>query len=946
MIPIPLTVAIYERGAAGAFTWQNPVSLAGRLSSYEDSIEARGGYKALRVSFRCSAAELKEWLDAGLLRGVRSYTPRGRVRWEGVLVELKATIGPIVISRSLDNMANVLLVSYGSDAGGTGNTATFSSAASIAEYGTKMLQADLSTTTAAGAANWAETELVKAAWPQRSREITLDGDGGGDITIELRAVGRYELLDWVLTSNTSTTTTATNTQAVALLTAYNATNNWFSTSAADVVATGHSDTEYIDPYTSYKEKLETILSQGNSTKQALAWGIYEDGALTVKVWAGATPSAVTYYRDARDKTVRDAYGNVVDPWDVLPDAMAEDVAILGAAEDAAAIATETREYIARVGLKIGSGGVSVTMEPDTLSTTSPAAVAEAIEHPVGRGAVDRSSRASAVGRAIKKKTRTIHQSTDNPETPTLTGGGGIDTGGGTITYPPSGGTGVTGSGTTGELVKWTGSGAIGDAVGGTDYAEASHSHTPSGTGLAPIGAKYIVQESDADLTNEQSLGLLTTGLLKNTVTASVGVLSTAVAGTDYVAPSALDEAIDDRVGSLLVAGNLISLTYNDAGNSLTIAVSSLNETIDDRVAALLVAGTGISLSYNDAGNALTISSTGGTVGGTGTAGRLMQWASGGADAENSTLIKSGAGVLTLSAASTQTITISGTGGGTLALAGGTLTLGPDLTTSGAGSGITLSAGGAYTLTIPATGTAVLGTGTAKRVMFWSGTNTASSDANFQYDNTANVVVVSGGLAVGPGSSGSSAAPNGQIVTAGSDSAYSFVEQDGSGTWSWYATASRARLYLTTDHFNFTTSEFYPAGAGTINLGNSSNYWGDISYKTLTDRGCFGWYDDGVELQDGRIVSDLEALKAIRPHPYKRTPAGAVRLDYSTLPRHVYKPAPIATEPVYERQRDGSRIVTARAGEPIGEDGAETTALISILLGAIKELEARLVAGGL
>lgn len=738
MIPIPLTTVVYDRGAAGAFTWQNPVSLAGRLSSYEDSIEARGGYKALRVSFRCSAAELKEWLDAGLLRGVRSYTPRGRLRGEGVLIELKATIGPIVITRSLENMANVLLVSYGSDQGGTGNTATFSSAASIAEYGTKMLQADLSTTTAAGAANWAEVELVKAAWPQRSREISMDADSGGDIQVELRAVGRYELLDWLLTSNTSTTTTATNTQAVALLTAYNAVNNWFSTSAADIVATGHSDTEYIEPYSSYKEKLETLLSQGNSSKQALAWGIYEGGALTVKVWAGATPSAVAYYRDARDKTVRDPYGNIVEPWDVLPDAMAEDVAILGAAEDSAAIATETREYIARVGLRIGSGGVELTMEPDTLSTTSPTALAEAVQHPVGRGSTDRSSRASAVGRAIKKKTRTIHQSTDNPRTPTLTGGGSIDTGGGTITYPPGGGagTGVTGSGTTGELVKWTGTGTIGDAVGGTDYAEASHTHTPSGTGLAPIGAKYIVQEANADLTNEQSLGALATGIVKNTTTAGVGVLSIAVAGTDYVAPSALDELIDDRVGALLVAGNLITLTYNDAGNSLTIAVSSLNETIDDRVAALLVAGTGISLSYNDAGNALTISSTGGTVGGSGTAGRLMQWASGGDDAENSTLAKTGAGVLTLSAASTQTITISGSGGGTLNLAGGTLTLGPNLTTSGAGGTLTLSAGGSYTLTIPATGTAALGTGTTERLAYWSSTNVLGN-APIYYDVSNN-----------------------------------------------------------------------------------------------------------------------------------------------------------------------------------------------------------------
>lgn len=776
MIPIPLTTVVYDRGAAGAFTWQNPVSLAGRLTSYEDAIDARGGFVSLRVAFRCSAAELKEWLDAGLLRGMRSYTPRGRLRWEGALIELKATIGPIVITRSLENMANVLLVSYGTDQGGTGNTATFSSAASIAEYGTKMLQADLSTTTAVGAANWAETELAKAAWPQRAREITLDGDGGGDITVELRAVGRYTLLDWLLTANTSTTSTATNTQLGALLTAYNAVNNWLSASTADVISTGHSDTEYIDPYTSYQEKIETLLSQGNSAKQALAWGVYADGAFTVKVWAGATPSVISYYRDARDKTVRDPYGNIVEPWDILPDAMAEDVALLGMAEDAAAIATETREYIARVGLRVGASGVAVTMEPEVLSTTSPAAVAEAIQRPIGRGATDRSSRASTIGRAIKKKTRTIHQSSDNPKTPVITGGGSIDTGGGTITYPPGSGssTGVTGSGTTGQLAKWTSSSAIGNATAGTDYAAAGHTHTPSGTGLAPIGAKYIVQESDADLTNEQSLGLLTTGIVKNTTTAGVGVLSIAVAGTDYVAPAALDELIDDRVGSLLVAGNLITLTYNDAGNTLTIAVSSLSETIDDRVAALLVAGAGIGLSYNDAGGALTISNTaGGTVGGTGTAGRIPQWATGGADLQDSTLIKTGAGLLTLSAAGAATLTIdasirltgSGASSGDALIFNGTAFAPTALTpaaigaidgsgTAGrlaqwsdadtlaaatlikSGAGVlTLSAAGAYTLTIPATGTAALGSGTANQIAYWSDANTLASDTDLRYDGT-------------------------------------------------------------------------------------------------------------------------------------------------------------------------------------------------------------------
>lgn len=55
---------------------------------------------------------------------------------------------------------------------------------------------------------------------------------------------------------------------------------------------------------------------------------------------------------------------------------------------------------------------------------------------------------------------------------------------------------------------------------------------------APGDAKFIVQTVDADLTGAQSLGALTTGLLKNTVTGATGVLSRAVPNTDYQPPLA------------------------------------------------------------------------------------------------------------------------------------------------------------------------------------------------------------------------------------------------------------------------------------------------------------------------------------------------------------------------------------------------------------------------
>jgi hypothetical protein len=83
----------------------------------------------------------------------------------------------------------------------------------------------------------------------------------------------------------------------------------------------------------------------------------------------------------------------------------------------------------------------------------------------------------------------------------------------------------------------------------------------------------------------------------------------------------LAEFIRDTIGTALVAGANITVTVNDPGDTITIAVSGLtaadisdfSEAVDDRVAALLVAGAGITLTYNDPANTLTIESSGSLV---------------------------------------------------------------------------------------------------------------------------------------------------------------------------------------------------------------------------------------------------------------------------------------------------------------------------------------------
>lgn len=143
-----------------------------------------------------------------------------------------------------------------------------------------------------------------------------------------------------------------------------------------------------------------------------------------------------------------------------------------------------------------------------------------------------------------------------------------------------------------------------------------------------------------------------------------------------------------------------------------------------------------------------------------------------------------------------------------------------------------------------------------------------------------------------------------------------------------------------------TGDLYPTTAAGSDLGTATLYWNVVNYKTLTDRGCLGWYDEGVETRDGRKISDVQALREIRKHPTKKTPAGAERMDYESLPKHVYvlatgkdgKPLPRdEKDRPYEEYYDEKGEKQRR----YGEDGAETTALISIMIGAIKELSLKI-----
>ncbi len=134
------------------------------------------------------------------------------------------------------------------------------------------------------------------------------------------------------------------------------------------------------------------------------------------------------------------------------------------------------------------------------------------------------------------------------------------------------GTGILKTNVTGTLPDQYG--LLSLAVSGTDYMNA----TP----------KVIVQETNASAPNAQSLGALTTGLLKNTVTGSVGVLTAAIAGTDYATPT----DVSDVAGAKFITQTTSSFLSNEQSlGALTTGMLLNTVTTGTGVLSKATAGT-------------------------------------------------------------------------------------------------------------------------------------------------------------------------------------------------------------------------------------------------------------------------------------------------------------------------------------------------------------------
>jgi hypothetical protein len=296
------------------------------------------------------------------------YGANADIAWEGYLTGVSYRVDDETISYTLDAMANRVKVRYTTVLGTPGATSTASHPGSQAIYGVKDLVQGVSTTISAAADTLRDTILAERRLPRPLQDSAI-ATGAGEATqdVTLSFAGWYTTLDWILTSRTDTTSEATTTQVGALIgtssPGIGATNPFLSTSTARIVASGVNDTRKIDNDTPYRAKIEALLQKGNSSNQRFAWGVYEGRVFVVDVWAGATPTTITYRRRVGEATLENAAGALVMPWAARPNAILETSNVVNVGPPSGAIELPGRRFVERWTCDITAEGWRLTAEP-------------------------------------------------------------------------------------------------------------------------------------------------------------------------------------------------------------------------------------------------------------------------------------------------------------------------------------------------------------------------------------------------------------------------------------------------------------------------------------------------------------------------------------------------------------------------------------------------------
>lgn len=311
-----ISLAVHEPLISGA---RRIGELSSQIDSYEHSIERVGGYWAASIKINERQSVLEEWYETGLGRRIVTYSPYGRVIWEGFVNRIELNLGGLSVSIGplLDVVNRSKLVYSFIDTSGAQalaglrlQTDWLADLRSQARYGifTKVLS---SGGTTEDLANALVTEYLREfADPQ-----TTQDDGASNATyMNLECLGYVHLTKTYLYNNLNTGAQNLSTKLALVL---DTEPNGFITHGSGRIELN----ELQEPAFANNDDvawsvISELIAKGGSDDRNRLFGIYEGRRPVYE----ATPNEIGYYQSLTDRARRILLpgGQVVEPWDVQP----------------------------------------------------------------------------------------------------------------------------------------------------------------------------------------------------------------------------------------------------------------------------------------------------------------------------------------------------------------------------------------------------------------------------------------------------------------------------------------------------------------------------------------------------------------------------------------------------------------------------------------------------
>lgn len=306
--------------AANRSTWY--ARLTDRVTNFRMEKRAIGGYWGASAGAQTNQDELEDWIERGLGRHIQVQDEALDTVWEGFVNRITARLGKLEFTLGpLMDVANRVQVVYCAinnavlppTLGVRARTATYNDTISQAAYGILQYIYSTAGSTAAEAAQNAQSYLAEHAWPVTGRRSTLLGGGAAELSLEM--LGYWAWLGAYVYNQTVASGDVHADVKLRAILAASPNTGLFSTDYARITTNAVHISQYENDDRTAEDLVKAINALGTTAYGRTNCGFYNGRQFVY----GPAPTSIRYVqRVTGNEPLTDLIGGQVRPWNVMP----------------------------------------------------------------------------------------------------------------------------------------------------------------------------------------------------------------------------------------------------------------------------------------------------------------------------------------------------------------------------------------------------------------------------------------------------------------------------------------------------------------------------------------------------------------------------------------------------------------------------------------------------